>query len=75
MTKSEFIAKYGNRKVKFSSYYKYSFTFVDGKGLTIRVGGDRDDIYRFSVTANEEVMVSTLDPFSGECGEDNFYDY
>lgn len=43
MTKQDFYEKYGSIKVKFSSYYKYTFTYVadlpDGKWLTCSYGG------------------------------------
>ena len=69
MTKEEFLKKYGDIKVKFSSYYKYIFnysaTLEDGSILEVGVGGDSGDIYRFSVDVDELVRIEILDPFSG----------
>jgi len=48
MTYEEFIEKYGEEEIKFSSYYKYSFTFKNEK-LAVGYGGDHDDIYRLEV--------------------------
>ena len=61
MTYDEFIDEYGDKKVKFHSYYKYSFTFSDGF-LSVGVGGDHNDIYRFEVAADEEYSVASLEP-------------
>ncbi len=58
MSRTEALEKYGARQVKFASYYKYSFTFT-GEDLEVTVGGNKDDIYRFSVDT-EEVAVSDL---------------
>jgi hypothetical protein len=74
MTEQEFLNKYGDKKVKFESYYKYSFTFVteldDGKTLCVYVGGHPDDIYKFSVSAGGEVTVNSLYPYSGSVYDD-----
>lgn len=84
MTKEEFIEKYGSVKVKFSSYYKFSFVFagmVDAdKMVVVSVGGNSDDIYRMEVGAGVEETIASLDPISGDVWEDgvaveSFYDY
>lgn len=53
MTRQEFYKKYGSVRVKFKSYYKYSFNFVgelpDGSTLSCDYGGSVNDIYKFSV--------------------------
>jgi len=64
MKQEEFMEKYGGEKVKFSSYYKYSFIFINEKGLSISVGGDSNDIYRFDVDVDKEYLVSDLEPNS-----------
>ncbi|RLG57456.1 MAG: hypothetical protein DRN95_05510 [Candidatus Hydrothermarchaeota archaeon] len=60
------LEKYGDAKVKFSSYYKYTFTFrgktEDGREIVCRVGWTADDIYRFGVNAEEEITVRDLHP-------------
>ena len=71
MKQEEFIKKYGEEKVKFSSYYKYSFTFKNEKGLSISVGGDSDDIYRFDVDADKEYLVSALEPMSASLNDES----
>jgi hypothetical protein len=84
MTRQEFYDKYGSVKVKFSSYYKYIFTYEatlpDGKCLTCRYGGNGDDIYRHDVSANNEEAVISLQPHEGAVYQDGkevegFYDY
>jgi hypothetical protein len=69
MSKQEFLEKFGDVKVKFSSYYKYTFTFVgtadDGTQVSVRAGGNSDDIYRFDVAADYAETVSGLDPYGG----------
>lgn len=56
MTKDEFYEKYGDVKIKFSSYYKYTFTYggelPDGGRVSVDYGGNSDDIYRFDVRAD-----------------------
>lgn len=84
MTKEEFIEKYGAVKVKFSSYYKFSFTFAgildNGYMIMVSVGGNSDDIYRMEVIADFEETVESLDPYTGGVLNngievEGFYDY
>lgn len=84
MTRTEFYEKYGDVMVKFSSYYKYTFTYVaelpDGKRLTCGYGGNHDEIYRHEVTADGHDMIKHLQPYSGSVYEngveiEGFYDY
>jgi hypothetical protein len=84
MTKEDFIEKYGEVKVKFSSYYKYTFSFSgelsDGGKICVSYGGCSDDIYRYEVSADYEETVKSVYPCSGSVykdGEeiDSFYDY
>ena len=54
---------YGEAKVVFTSYYKYSFSFrgeFNGKSIYVSVGGSADDIYRFDVDAGKEYAVNQL---------------
>lgn len=84
MTRQEFYEKYGDVKVKFSSYYKYTFTYeamlLDGKRLTCGYGGNSDKIYRHEVGADSEESVTSLHPHEGYVYQDGkevegFYDY
>jgi hypothetical protein len=84
MTKDEFIIKYGSTKVKFSSYYKYTFSYAalteDGLKITVGIGGNSDEIYRQEVMPDKEEYINDLDPYCGYVFKDNvqlegFYDY
>jgi hypothetical protein len=85
MTRKEFYEKYGDVKVKFSSYYKYTFTYTgnlpDGGRISVDYGANADDIYRFEVGANYEETISLLEPYAGTAYDkdgkqvDEFYDY
>ena len=74
ISQEEFIKKYGEVEVDFSSYYKYTFTYSgtlpDGRTICVRVGGDSSDIYRFEVVAGESTPIACLDPISGSVYED-----
>ena len=66
-TLESIIEKYNDLvKLKFSSYYKYSFSFVgetaDGLNFYVSVGGSADDIYRFDVSADKVETLKSLDP-------------
>jgi len=56
MTNDEAAEKYGNTKLKFSKYYKYSFEYFgeaeDGAKIHTSFGGSSDDIYRHEVEAD-----------------------
>ena len=78
MTRQEFYEKYKDVEFYFSSYYKYTFTFVgefEGKEVSICVGGNSDEIYRFEVDKDSCENILSLQPYEGFCGEDNFYDF
>ena len=64
MNKEHILEKYGNEKVKFSSYYKYTFNFrgiaTDGTEIFASVGGSSDDIYKLDVTADKEETLNSL---------------
>lgn len=85
MTAAEFISKYGNVTVKFSSYYKYTFTYTgklpDGSEISIDYGGNSDQIYRQDVVPDKEYTVSEIMPYAGRVDGpdgsevDSFYDY
>ncbi len=85
MTKNEFIEKYGDVKVKFSYYYKYTFNYIgslpDGSKISVGYGGNADEIYKYEVVSNTEETVSNVDPYTGAVlnanGQliDEFYDY
>lgn len=64
LTEEKFIEQYGEAKVVFSYYCKYSFSFVgefEGKQIYINIGGNADDIYRLDVNAGKEYQVKGLD--------------
>ena len=69
MTQQEFIDKYGDETVTLSFYHKYWFyytsTLRDGRKLTVGVGGDSDEIYRFEAHSGESRTVSQLEPEQG----------
>lgn len=78
MTRQEFYDKYKDVDFYFSSYYKYTFTFVgeyEGKTVSIGVGGTSDEIYRFEVSSDCRENILELQPYEGTCGEDDFYDF
>jgi hypothetical protein len=78
MTSEEFYEKYKDVSFKLHSYYKYTFTFTgdyNGEVVTVEVGGNSDDIYREEFSIDCKETIQSLQPFSGECGEDSFYDY
>jgi len=63
LNEKEFLEMYGEAKVVFTSYYKYSFSFrgeFNGKSIYVSVGGSADDIYRFDVDAGKEYAVKQL---------------
>jgi hypothetical protein len=69
LTKEQFIEKYGDVEMHFTSYYKYTFSFEgktpNGETIKASVGGSADDIYRFEVCTGSNGTFSSLDP---ECG-------
>jgi hypothetical protein len=84
MTRAEFCEKYGDVPVKFSSYYKYTFTYSttlpDGKRLVVSYGGCSDDIYRHEVSADSLETINSLQPcqgfvYDGDVEVEGFYDY
>lgn len=84
LTREQFLDKYGDVEVTFSSYYKFTFTYAatlpNGQRLTVNVGGNSDEIYRFEVTNNEVAMVCRLGPYAGTVYQgteevESFYDY
>lgn len=58
--------KYGNVKLKFNGYYKYTFSFTgkteDGEEVYASVGGIADDIYKLEVIAEKEETINSLCP-------------
>lgn len=83
MTREEFIAKYGDVKVTFTCYYKYTFSFSgtcdNGYDIFVDVGGNGDNIYSLGV-GSDPIAIKNLDIVSGEVRNneyivDSFYDY
>ena len=64
LTNEEVINKYSKVQLKFSSYYKYSFSFKgmapDGVEILASYGGNAGDIYRYRVESNTQ---ETLENF------------
>jgi hypothetical protein len=64
LTEEQFEEQYGDVKVKFNSYYKFTFTFVgktnDGSTVRLLVGGNSEDIYRERIVADREYTVREL---------------
>lgn len=56
------IEKYGEEKLHFVSYYKYTFYYENEK-VEVWAGGDSSDIYRSDLRA-----VMTLKELAYECG-------
>lgn len=64
MTKKEVIKKYGELDLKFSGYYKYSFTYeYNDKKLSIigNFGGCSEDMYRKSVGRDDKIKVKDFE--------------
>jgi hypothetical protein len=84
ITQKQFIEKYGTVKVKFESYYKYTFTYSatlpDGKTISVGYGGNSDDIYKFSVNSDSEQTIGDCYPYTGTVYDGDvemeyFYEY
>ncbi len=62
LTREQVMEKYGDVLLKFSSYYKYAFTYVgqatDGVTVACSIGGDHNDIYRFSLKADSTTSLN-----------------
>lgn len=68
MNKEQIQEKFGNTLLRFSHYYKYTFTFIghteDEYKILCYFGGSSDDIYRYDVNADVEYRVGNLDDWS-----------
>ena len=73
MNYEDFIKQYGQKKVKFAGYYKFSFRFESTDGLYLSVGGNSDAIYRLSVEAEKEYTVAELEPRYASIGDKTIY--
>ena len=70
----ELTDKYKGTKLKFKSYYKYSFTFEGyhkSRRISAIVGGTSDEIYRYDVDALtvyklEDLEIDRLYIYNGE---------
>jgi len=65
----EVIEKYGNVKLHFYRYYKYSFFYKgvadDGAVIILRYGGDSSEIYTHEIIIPlEDYMIKYIDEFS-----------
>jgi hypothetical protein len=68
MTAEEVMEKFNGKVLKFSSYYKYTFSFVgytdDGYKIVCKYGGSSDEIYRYSVNVTDEMKFLSMDEWS-----------
>jgi len=68
MTAEQVIEKFEGKLLKFSHYYKYTFSFVgytdDGYKITCNYGGFADDIYRYNVSATDELRFNHLNEWN-----------
>ena len=63
------IEKYGNIKVKFTYYYKYTFIYTSTIGdlkISVYIGGDSSDIYKIEVNPENFESLITLNPYHVE---------
>lgn len=64
LTQEEVIEKFGDVKMKFDHYYKYTFYFIgekDGYVFEGSFGGDSGEIYRSEVSANDFICVGDFE--------------
>jgi hypothetical protein len=70
LTEEQFFEKYGDVKVKFHYYYKYTFYYVgklpNGNKITVGLGGSADDIYKCKVSFDDEDTVQYINPHFGQ---------
>lgn len=67
MTQEQFYSKYGDVKVKFAGYYKFTFRFVgileNGNKISCFVGGNAESIYKFAVNTDSIIAIKALAPY------------
>jgi hypothetical protein len=65
MNKEQILDLYGDLPLKFSSYYKYSFSYSavapDGVRVHASYGGTSEGIYRYSVTPEKAITLRSGD--------------
>lgn len=70
LTEEQFFEKYGDVKVKFRRYYKYTFYYEgelpNGNEITVGWGGLADDIYKYEVVFDDENTVNVINPHFGQ---------
>ena len=82
MTKEQVLEQFGDVVMKFTSYYKYTFSFEaeqDGLVFLGWFGGDADDIYRYEITVDSVMLVKDFEDqlhrlYIGK-GEDRLFEY
>jgi hypothetical protein len=65
----KFMQEYGKVKVRFTKYYKYTFTFVgehNGNVIVVNVGGNSEEIYRQGVESDTDYEIYELQPYAGK---------
>lgn len=67
ITRDEFEQRYGDVKLSFWSYYKYTFTFrgtaPDGAVIEAGYGGESGEIYRTTIAHDETRLATLTDPW------------
>ena len=65
MSQEEMLAWAASKEWRFSTYYKFTFYFEAGDGEGVRgkatIGGEKDQIYRFSVQAEPATWNDIID--------------
>ena len=69
ITKAQALERFGEARVRFSSYYKYEFCYsgeCDGKPFSLSIGGDHNDIYKLSVDQSELTATDLINEWFGD---------
>lgn len=82
--RESFVAKYGDVTLRFTEYYKYTFTYTgtaeDGTVVSASVGGGADEIYRKTVRPDDHINLRETFAYAASATRDgkevdSFYDY
>lgn len=78
LSRDDFYKKYENVAFKLVSFSSYTFYFegdYENKTVYIEVGGNPQAIYNYAFSVQMKENIYNLEPYSGICEQDNFYDY
>jgi hypothetical protein len=68
MTVEQVNAAFADMELKFTGYFKYSFSFVgtapNGETIVASMGGNPDDIYRLEIEPNKLVRFNKCEDWS-----------